>query len=247
MSTRTFLSCIALFAGFAAAAGAHASGLQVSPVSLSLTPTQNADGLWLSNSGDNDVQAQVRVFHWTQEGGEEKLTPSRGLVVSPPMLKLAPGEKQLIRVIRTGAPPSGAGAVEDAYRIAIDELPVETKVKKGLRFVLHYSVPVFVEPVGAAAVAPKLVWAFRRNGEGVTLDLGNQGNGHAQIADLTLVGAGDQRTTLAGGLVGYALPGASVHWNLKISQAAFSAGGHIEAMVNGEKATQAASLADPPR
>ena len=67
---------------------AFASGLQVSPVTLTLSPTQAADGLWLSNTGDNVVNAQVRVFRWTQEGGEDKLTPSRGLLVSPPMLQL---------------------------------------------------------------------------------------------------------------------------------------------------------------
>ncbi|MBS0583176.1 MAG: molecular chaperone [Proteobacteria bacterium] len=246
MSTRSVLFRIALLAGLALAGSAHASGLQVSPVSLSLTPAQNADGLWLSNTGDNEVQAQVRVFRWTQEGGEEKLAPSRGLVVSPPMLKLAPGDRQLIRVIRTGAPPAGADAVEEAYRVAIDELPVETRVKKGLRFVLHYSVPVFVEPVGAQ-VAPKLVWTLRRGVDGIAVDLANQGGGHAQIADLALTDANGQRVALAAGLVGYALPGATAHWNLKASPGAFAGGGHIEAMVNGEKATQAASLADPPR
>jgi fimbrial chaperone protein len=63
---------IAMLAALAMASSfAHASGLQVSPVSLSLQPTQNADGLWLSNSGDALVRAQVRVYHWTQEGGEE--------------------------------------------------------------------------------------------------------------------------------------------------------------------------------
>ena len=59
-----------LFLAFLASAfwfggGAAASGLQVSPVSLTLPPTQAADGLWLSNTGDNVVNAQVRVFRWT--------------------------------------------------------------------------------------------------------------------------------------------------------------------------------------
>ena len=62
---------------------ASASGLQVSPVSLTLPATQNAEGLWLSNTGDAVVNAQVRAYRWTQEGGEDKLTPSRGLVISP--------------------------------------------------------------------------------------------------------------------------------------------------------------------
>ena len=133
-----------------------ASGLQVSPVSLTLPPTQAADGLWLSNTGDNVVNAQVRVFRWTQEGGEDKLTPSRGLLVSPPMLQLPAEGRQLIRAIRAGAPPSGPDAVQEAYRVIIDELPVDTQGKKGLQFVLRYSVPIFVQPAGAAPSAPHL-------------------------------------------------------------------------------------------
>src|SRR5262245_16546846 len=132
-----------------ACALASAAGLQVSPVSMTLKPTQNADGLWLSNIGDDVVHAQVRVYRWTQEGGEDKLTPTRSLLVSPPMLQLAAADKQLIRGIRVGAPPSGEGAAEDAYRVLIDELPVNTEGKKGLQFVLRYSVPIFVEPAGA--------------------------------------------------------------------------------------------------
>src|SRR5579883_159278 len=109
-----------LFAGLSLLSGmAAASGLQVSPVSLTLQPTQNADGLWLSNEAENVIRAQVRVYRWTQEGSEEKLTPSRGLVISPPMLQLAAADKQLVRVIRVGAPPSGAGATEEAYRVSI--------------------------------------------------------------------------------------------------------------------------------
>ena len=55
---------------------AFASGLQVSPVTLTLSPTQAADGLWLSNTGDNVVNAQVRVFRWTQENDADQLALS---------------------------------------------------------------------------------------------------------------------------------------------------------------------------
>lgn len=98
---------------------AAASGLQIAPVTLTLQATQNADGIWLSNAGENVLNAQVRVFHWRQEQTAIRC-PLSGLVISPPMLALAPGERQLIRVIRT-APPSAS--VEEAYRLAIDELP----------------------------------------------------------------------------------------------------------------------------
>lgn len=71
------------------------------------------------NAGSNPINAQVRVFHWSQSDYGDKLAASQGLVISPPMLTLAPGGRQLIRVIRTGPPP----ATEDAYRLSINELP----------------------------------------------------------------------------------------------------------------------------
>lgn len=218
---------------------AAASGLQVSPVTLTLQPSQNADGLWLSNTGDNVVHAQVRVYHWTQENGEDKLTPSRNILVSPPMMQLAASDRQLIRVIRTGAPPSGAGAVEDAYRVIIDELPVENQeAKKGLQFVLRYSVPIFLEPAGTAPSAPQLTWSLSREGDHAVLEVANAGGTHAQLADLNFVDAAGRRTAVHGGLLGYVLPGAKMRWSLKTPVATFAAGGFMETMVNGNTTQQ---------
>lgn len=103
-----------LFSGYTAA-----SGLQVTPVTLTLEQTQRAEGIWLSNSGDSPINAQVRVFRWSQSSYKDQLAASQGLVISPPMLTIPPGGKQLIRVIRTGSPAK----VEDAYRLSINELP----------------------------------------------------------------------------------------------------------------------------
>ncbi|SIT43693.1 P pilus assembly protein chaperone PapD-like protein [Paraburkholderia ribeironis] len=228
----------------AAGGGADASGLQVAPTTLSLKPAQNADGLWLSNTGESVVHAQVRVYHWTQDSQGDQLTESRGLVISPPMLQLAVGDRQLVRVIRVGAPPTGAGAVEDAYRLAIDELPVDAQGKPGLQFVLHYSVPVFIQPAGAAAAPPQLQWSLLRDGDHVMLQVSNHGGSHAQLAGLSYVDTMGRRTDITPGLLGYVLAGATMRWMLKPSAAIFAAGGTLEAMVNGEKATQNLSLAD---
>lgn len=222
---------------------ACASGLQVSPVSLTLRASQSAQGLWLSNTGDGVVHAQVRVYHWTQSGGTQQLTPSRGLVISPPMLEIQPGQKQLIRVIRIGAPPNGAGAVENAYRLAIDELPIDVRGKKGLQFVLHYSVPVFVEPAGVAKTSPQLQWSLQQEGDHAVLQVANHGTGHAQIAQLGFINSAGGRIEINGGLFGYVLPGATVRWTLKQPASDFAGGGTMEARINGAQATQAISLA----
>jgi fimbrial chaperone protein len=243
-NTFNALLCAALFIG---CGSAGASGLQVSPVSLTLQPSQNADGLWLSNTGGDVVHAQIRVYQWTQQDGKEQLTPSRGLVISPPMLQLALADKQLVRVIRAGAPPMGANAVEAAYRLAIDELPVDTQGKQGLQFVLHYSVPIFVEPAGVASVAPQLHWSLKADGAQATLEVSNSGNGHAQLAQMNYIDGAGHRTEISGGLLGYVLPGATMQWTLKQAAASFAGGGTIEVMINGTKAAQKISLADRPR
>lgn len=230
-----------------AGAGAWASGLQVAPVSLSLQAAQHADGLWLSNTGADPIHAQVRVYRWTQANGQDQLTPSQELVVSPPMLGVRPGERQLVRVIRIGAPPSGAGAAEAAYRLAIDELPLQNTGKKGLQFVLHYSVPVFVEPAGAAAVAPDLHWTLQHEDGRAVLVVSNTGSGHAQLSDVGYVGRAGQRIAIAGGLLGYVLPGATMRWPLRQPATAFAGNGTLEATINGAKATHALSLADRAR
>ncbi|SIT52267.1 P pilus assembly protein chaperone PapD-like protein (fragment) [Paraburkholderia piptadeniae] len=150
----------------------------------------------------------------------------------------------MVRVIRVGAPPTGAGAVEDAYRLAIDELPVDAQGKPGLQFVLHYSVPVFIQPAGAAAAPPQLQWSLLRDGDHVMLQVSNHGGSHAQLAGLSYVDTMGRRTDITPGLLGYVLAGATMRWMLKPSAAIFAAGGTLEAMVNGEKATQNLSLAD---
>ena len=221
---------------------AAASGLQVSPVMLSLQARQNAEGLWLSNTGDQVLHAQVRVYHWTQEGGEEQLTPSRGLLVSPPMLEIAAGGRQLVRVIRVGAPPSGATAVEDAYRISVDELPVDTQGGKGLNFVLHYSLPVFIEPAGKAATKPELRWFLHREDGRAVLEVSNSGDGHAQLSQLSFTDSHGSNLSITDGLLGYVLPGAHMRWPLKPSVDAFAGGGTLHARINGEAVTQPVSL-----
>lgn len=213
---------------------ASASGLQVSPVTLTLQATQNADGLWLSNTGDTVVHAQVRVYQWTQENGAEKLTPSREVLVSPPMVQLGISERQLIRVIRTGVP---AGAVEGSYRVIIDELPVEMKEKKGLQLVLRYSVPIFIAAAGAQSPAPQLTWSLRREEGQAVLEVANSGGMHAQLADLDFVDTVGRRTPVHAGLMGYVLPGARMRWPLKTSAEAFALGGVLETKINGN-ATQ---------
>ena len=224
---------------------AMASGLQVSPISLSLQARESASGLTLSNSGDNVVYAQVRVYQWSQDDTGDQLTPSRGLLASPPMIELKPGENQLIRIIRAKAPPQGAGAVEDAYRILVNGLPIKAAIQQsGIQFSLTYSLPVFVQPLNVAKTSPKLQWSthLQADGKAVTLRVSNSGNGHAQLAALSFIDAAGNSTVINPGLLGYVLPGATMNWTLKMPPSALTAGGKFKVMMNGTQTMQDVTL-----
>ncbi len=240
-----------------AAGAAPAASLQVAPTSLTLQASQNADGLWLSNSGDAPVQVQVRVFRWTQKDFADVLEPSRDLVASPPMQTLAVGARQLVRVVRTGAPPT----TEATYRLIVDELPPAQPTGTGLTLALRYSVPVFVAPASLApnaidprsgrvpafvAPTPELVARIVPSASGDALEISNRGRWHAQIAELGHSVDGAPVTTIVPGLAGYVLPGQAMRWPLPATLAR-STGGQFTARINGAQATQPLPLADPPR
>lgn len=240
-----------IFSGLLLSSGmVMASGLQVSPISLSLQAKENASGLTLSNTGDNAVHAQVRVYQWSQDEKGDQLTASRGLLASPPMIKLQAGEKQLIRIIRASAPPSGVGAVENSYRLSIDELPIKfAEQKTGLQFALSYSLPVFVKPVGITETNPKLQWSYsvqpdslQPDGKQMNLRVSNSGNGHAQLADLGFIDTAGNNINIHQGLLGYVLPGATMNWTLKVPPSALMTGGKFKVMINGTQTTQNIAL-----
>lgn len=218
---------------------AAAASLQVSPTSVTLQARQNADGLTLTNTGTTPLHAQVRVFRWTQEGDEDKLEPTKDITISPPMLKLAPGAQQLVRVIRLGAPPADA---ETSYRLIVDELPVESgETKPGLQFVLQYSVPVFLMPQGDPAIAPQLHARLVRDGDRSLIEIANTGKAHAQVAELAYLSADGKSEVIAAGLSGYVLPGKTKRWPLPAALTV-SASGTFKARINGEPVVQTLSL-----
>ena len=249
--TRPMIGWIAgtVLAGFSQAI--FAGGLQVSPVSLQIRPTQNAEGIWLTNSGTTPLSAQVRVFQWLQQGGEDLLSPSTNLTVSPPLVEIPAGSRQLVRVLRTG--PAPAAGTEATYRLIIDELPnEETEAapqpassgdKKSpavltMNFLMRYSVPVYIgsaseDQIKAAGSA--LQFSIEKTSKDWVLLVRNTGAVRAQVADVQAIVGANQALPLREGLLGYVLPGSSMRWSLLVPKLA--TGQTItgyQAMINSE-------------
>jgi fimbrial chaperone protein len=188
---------------------ARASTLQISPVTLDLSPGESASGITLRNPGDSPLYGQVRVFRWDQANGEDVLTPTTDLVASPPLIQIPAHTDQLIRLVRAIPAPVSA---EQSYRLLIDELPAPGEpVANGVTIRLRYSVPVFVEP-SVAAGAPTLSWRLLHNGAQWTLRVDNSGSRRAQIAAVQVFDGTGHAHEINTGLLGYALAGRSRQW-----------------------------------
>ncbi|MPL80171.1 fimbrial chaperone protein [Rhodobacter sp. 140A] len=194
--------CAAVLASLLPLAAA-AEGLRVAPVLLEVVAPAAAGKLMLRNEGRAVMTVQARVYRWVQRNGTESLEPTRDVVVSPPMTRIAPGASQTLRVVRTA---KGRIRGEEAYRVIVDEVPDRRMTRSGrVNFATELRLPVFF--VGAGATAPQLRWSIRGSGAGAVLVARNTGDLHLRIADVTLGGA-----VRRPGLLGYVLGGSVMQW-----------------------------------
>ncbi|WP_285416205.1 molecular chaperone [Pseudomonas sp. efr-133-TYG-5] len=218
---------LALLMGAAVGAQA-ASSVLIWPIDPVLEADQQASALWLENRGNETANLQIRVFGWSQNGFQEQYQNQRDVIGSPPVAKIEPGQKQLVRLTRTKAVPPGQ---ELAYRIIIDEIPSAEvpsaengKTAAAIRFQMRYSVPLFAYGAGLWSKEdatrprdPKGIGVPQLSWRTVTVDgrpyveVRNQGAVHARLTDVA-VKQGGQNKPLAEGLLGYVLPGAVMRW-----------------------------------
>lgn len=221
-----------------AAQPALASGLQASPVTITL---QDRSGIiWLSNTADAALGAQIRIYRWTQDGEGEQLVPTDRLLASPPQVSIEPGERQLVRLVLVAPVES----CEETYRLIVDELPAsDNNAGSGIRYRMRYSIPVFAVSRACQAIEPSLALALESAGETTRLIATNDGNQHARLSQLAYIDPEGKRTEIHPGLVGYVLPGARMAFTLASPAQLFAGGGQIEVTVNGAKISQTLPLA----
>ncbi|MFT0545416.1 molecular chaperone [Allopusillimonas ginsengisoli] len=228
---RCQIAALALIVTTAIPGAAMADHLQAAPVMLQLQASQNAEALWLTNPGKTPLQAQVRVYRWTQVAGEDDLSPTTELLASPPMISVPGGQRQLIRVIRTSNAPTPDSS-ELAYRVVVDEIP-GAEQPSGVQFAVRYSIPVFVQaPNQPDTAAPALVWSIVKDGAKIWLQASNTGQRRAQIVNATFTPVNGKPIVLSSGLYGYTLAGNTRIWQLKEHGKAMLAGGILNAKIN---------------
>ncbi|QSN64858.1 MULTISPECIES: molecular chaperone [unclassified Caballeronia] len=209
---------------------AQAASLQISPVSIALDATEAGKVLNLRNDSDVAIHAQVRAFDWDQADEEDRLSPTRDLLASPPIAEIPAGGQQVIRVIRADR---AAPERERSYRLLIDELPPEgSSGRNGVQFRFRYSVPLFVAPAGEAT-PPDLHWSIVEKSGQPFLRVSNTGQTHARLSAVSLTVSGAS-VPVAAGLLGYVLPGRTRSWPLtSVAGQLHGRSGDVTATVNG--------------
>jgi fimbrial chaperone protein len=201
----------ATFAGLAAAAllaamPAGAGSLEIGPIRVQMIGPERTATLTVRNTDSTPVNVQVRTLDWTQPEGVDAYVPSAVLMASPPLVTLAPGESQVIRLVVENMPDAPR---ERAFRLILDEIPNRTGPSTGVQATIRALVPVFVTP--STDSRPNLRWSASRSGEQLTVTAVNDGPARERLINLQ-VSAGGQ--PIGDPMEGYVLSGGRRSWTL---------------------------------
>jgi fimbrial chaperone protein len=213
-----WIACMALMP-------ARAANLAVDPVRVELSPDQATAAINIRNDSDQPTSLQIQALAWSQVDGKDVYTPTRELLVSPPIVTLAPKSEQ---VIRTALRRSADAATELTYRIYLQELPPPpTPGVVALQVALRIGLPVFVKPQTGKA-APNMNWRILRAGESeLRVILRNHGTAHVQVSDFALYASSAQPAVAGESSSSYVLAGQTREWLLKIERSTKITGGQL--------------------
>ena len=190
-----------------------AATFNVSPIRVGLSAQRPIVPLSVRNEGDEPLVVQVQVVRWSQTNGEDVYETTKDILATPPIVTVPPRSTQIVRVgLRRGVDPER----ELSYRVYLAEVPAPpaadaTRVHVALRIGL----PVFVS--SPAAPKPALAWKVAHGEDGAaTLRVKNEGNAHAQIANVRLLSSPDRQPLARYPNPAYLLPGSAQAWRLQL-------------------------------
>jgi fimbrial chaperone protein len=177
----------------------------------------------LRNEGTKPLDAQIRIFRWTQADGADLLTPTEEVAASPPLASLRPSTDYTVRIVRTSKEPV---VKEEAYRLLIDELPTPaTGSVAAVNIALRYSIPVFFTVPGVAA--PKLSWDLQQRANKPVIVVSNAGDRRVRLANLKFTDGKGAVANFGDGLAGYVLGRSSRNFEVPANARGFGAGGVV--------------------
>ncbi|WP_353343162.1 fimbria/pilus periplasmic chaperone [Litorivita sp. NS0012-18] len=130
------MSAILLCGG--AAAPLQADSLTVSPTRLNVQAS-NQTTLTVKAGGKQASVLQMRVLKWREGQDPAKATPTRDVVVSPPVARLNPRQELTVRLVRVNKRPVRG---RECYRVLVDRLPGKEQSGQAVKLQVRHSVPM---------------------------------------------------------------------------------------------------------
>jgi fimbrial chaperone protein len=194
-----------------AVADASAGVFSVTPVRIFMGLRDRAVAVTLSNEGDTEVVLQADISAWSQNAeGVDELVLTEDLILAPPIIKLAPNARQVVRLALL-APPDVSKQM--TYRLVMREVPEIGAARSGVQvpIALALSLPVFITP--PVAKRELTCEVSRRGPKTVDASCRNAGSAYAQVREATLERGTAVVAKFEGG--NYILPGARRATELK--------------------------------
>ncbi|HEY5338634.1 MAG TPA: fimbria/pilus periplasmic chaperone [Rhizomicrobium sp.] len=183
-----------------------AASFEVAPTTIDLVP--GTPGLfYIANRGEAPVSIQIQTMDWHQTGNADSLAPSETLYASPPLVNVAPAERQTVRLLADPAEPSR----ESEYRLIVSQLSQGAMNGTAVRVLLQFSIPVFVS--ANKATPPDVVWSAACHDGILEISARNDGGDALKLTGMRVSAADEKPVPVTNGLA-YVLPGATRSWRI---------------------------------
>lgn len=164
--------------------GAASDGMRVSPLKLQFDADSNSALVKVSNGSQERITVQLEAFTWTQDqAGQDQYSATSEIVFFPRILNIEPSEHRVIRVGYQGAPVSKE---EKAFRLYVQELPVQKPGEVEMKFAVRMGIPVFVSPNQQEAAWD--IASTEKTEQGFSIRVENNGSHFVRIGAIELVG-----------------------------------------------------------
>lgn len=186
-----------------------------------MSPGDKAVAVTVVNEGNTDIVLQADVFSWSQDANaEDALVLSEDMILSPPILKLAPQSRQVVRLALLRAPDPER---QLTYRLILREIPEALGAPPpgvSVPVALALSMPVFITPAPAKRDLSCSVMRLKKEPgqkvESVGIYCLNHGTAYAQVREMTVSQGKQVVARFDGG--SYVLPDVRKRWLLPLEK-----------------------------
>jgi fimbrial chaperone protein len=205
---------VLFFSLFLCSITAFAANVLISPVILKLGSNQQILSFTVTNKSDAKVTFQLSAKKWSQKNGVDSTANTNDIIVTPPIVTIAPGTEQTVRV---GLRSPTNHQTEATYRIILSQLPIDLKkhIDNSLNMIFTFSLPLFIAP---AQEYKNIVWNIKKLAASkLQVKLLNKSNVHVVITKLALQDPKGQ-IYFSSKITGRVLSGQSQEWTLSLKK-----------------------------